>query len=134
MSEGTKPGADNKATPEELAAARNEAVKAERARVSGIQTCEEAKGRETLANHLALNTDMSVDAAKAILAAAPKQAAAPSGNAFREAMNSGSNPNVGADATGAEPGDKPNRVARLLQTAQQVGVRGFDKKSEASKH
>lgn len=135
MSEGTKPGADNKATPEDLAAARSEAVKAERARVSGIQTCEEAKGRESLANHLALNTDLSVDAAKAILAAAPKQAAAaPTSNAFREAMDKTGNPNVGADSQPGADGEKPNRVARLLQTAKAVGVRGFDGKAADSKH
>jgi signal peptide peptidase SppA len=133
MSDGTKPGADNKAAPEELAAARNDAAKAERARVSGIQTCEEAKGRESLANHLALNTDMSVDAAKAILAASPK-ATAPAGNAFRAAMDSTGNPNIGADASGEADGEKPSRVARLLQTASKVGVRGFDAKSDAGKH
>lgn len=43
----------------------------ERARISGITTCEEAKGREGLANHFAFNTNMSVDEAKVALAAAP---------------------------------------------------------------
>ena len=44
----------------------------ERARIEGITTCEEAKGREGLANHLAFKTTMSVDDAKVALAAAPK--------------------------------------------------------------
>ncbi|KAF0135357.1 MAG: peptidase S49, partial [Xanthobacteraceae bacterium] len=48
----------------------------QKARIKAITTCEEAAGRETLANHLAFDTDMSVDAAKAILAASPKAAAA----------------------------------------------------------
>lgn len=48
----------------------------QKARIKAITTCEEASGRETLANHLAFETDMSADAAKAILAASPKAAAA----------------------------------------------------------
>ena len=40
-------------------------------RASMIEGCSEAKGREVLATHLAFNTDMSIDAAKAILRAAP---------------------------------------------------------------
>lgn len=50
----------------------------ERSRIEGITTCEEAKGREALANHFAFKTDMSVDDAKAALAAAPKQSASAS--------------------------------------------------------
>lgn len=46
------------------------------ARCAAIMGCEEAKGRETLASHLAFKTNMSVDDAKATLAAAPKQAPA----------------------------------------------------------
>ena len=43
------------------------------ARCADITGCEEAKGREALANHFAFKTNMSVDDAKAALAAAPKQ-------------------------------------------------------------
>ena len=49
------------------------AASAERTRIEGITTCDEAKGREALANHFAFKTNMSVDDAKAALAAAPKQ-------------------------------------------------------------
>jgi signal peptide peptidase SppA len=42
------------------------------ARCAAITGCEEAKGREALANHFAFKTNMSVDDAKAALAAAPK--------------------------------------------------------------
>ena len=42
------------------------------ARCADITGCEEAKGREALANHFAFKTNMSVDDAKAALAAAPK--------------------------------------------------------------
>jgi signal peptide peptidase SppA len=133
MSEGSKPGATNAANPGELEQARTEAKQAERARVAGITGCEEAKGREPLANHLAMNTDMTVDAAKAVLAAAPKAAAA-GGNGFKEAMDKSGNPNVGADGAGGDDGgEKPNRVAALLRTAATVGVRGFDK-PESAKH
>ena len=43
------------------------------ARCADITGCEEAKGREALANHFAFKTNMSVDDAKAALDAAPKQ-------------------------------------------------------------
>lgn len=128
MSDAAKPG-DTKAAQEEMAKAQADAAKAERARVSGIQTCEEAKGRESLASHLAFNTDMTIDAAKAILAAAPKaDAAAPkAGEGFQAAMNNGQHPNVGADdGQGAGDGAKPNRVAALLTNARAAGVRGYD--------
>jgi capsid assembly protease len=131
MSDGTKPGATNSATPEELATARSEAAKAERTRVSGIQTCEEAKGREALASHLAFNTSMSVEDAKAMLAAAPKGAAEakPEGGAFKEAMDSGAHPNVGAD-TGAPGADAhaDAGVNGILLAARAAGVRGFSAK------
>lgn len=130
MSDAAKPG-DTKAAQEEMAKAQADAAKAERARVSGIQTCDEAKGREALASHLAFNTDMTVDAAKAILAAAPKsEAATPAGTGFKEAMDGGQHPNVGADtgAGGADGGEKPNRVAALLKNAQAAGVRGYEPK------
>lgn len=43
-------------------------AKAERDRIAGILSCDEAKGREASAQHLALNTDMTIDAAKGALA------------------------------------------------------------------
>lgn len=49
-----------------------EAVKAYRERRKAIMALDEAKGRETLADHLADNTTMDVETAKATLAAAPK--------------------------------------------------------------
>lgn len=55
-------------TPAERAAIAQE----ERQRISGITTHVEAKGRESLAQHLAHNTDMTVEAAAGILAASPK--------------------------------------------------------------
>lgn len=51
-----------------LATARTEAVTGERGRISAIMALPEAKGREASAQHLALTTDMSAEAAKAVLA------------------------------------------------------------------
>lgn len=61
--------ADN---PEMTSEQRAEARAAERTRIKGITTHAEAKGRESLAEHLAHNTDMSVEEAAGILAASPK--------------------------------------------------------------
>lgn len=65
------------ARAEEQAAAKaaaEDSAKQATARISAIQTCEEAKGRESLANHIAFSTSMSADEAKALLAASPKEA------------------------------------------------------------
>ncbi|MBT9159037.1 MAG: putative signal peptide peptidase SppA [Dehalococcoidia bacterium] len=73
---------------------------AERARIASILNCEEAVGRETLARHFALETDMDANAAKKALGLSPKSAApvmASPDSAFVAAMNAGDNPNVGAD-------------------------------------
>lgn len=48
-----------------------------RARIKGIMTHEEAKGREGLAEHLAYETDNTVEQASAILAASPRAEAKP---------------------------------------------------------
>lgn len=47
------------------------------ARIGAILNCEEAKGRETLAAHIAFKTSMSADDAKGMLAASPMGGAAP---------------------------------------------------------
>jgi hypothetical protein len=52
-----------------------EARKAEQGRIAGIIGHAEASGREALAQHLAFTTTMTVEAAAAILAAAPKAGA-----------------------------------------------------------
>lgn len=51
-----------------------EGSKAERGRVGAIFGLEEAKGRESSAQHVALNSDMSADQAKSFLAGIPKTA------------------------------------------------------------
>lgn len=130
MSDATKPGAEQQATPEQLKA---DAAKAERARVSGIQTCEEAKGREALASHLAFQTSMSVEEAKTILAAAPKAETKPAAeaNPFREAMDKGTHPAVGADggSGGGDGSGEKTGASAILAAARAAGVRGYDKAS-----
>lgn len=125
--QGTVPGADNataQATQDvaqvDSAKLAADARKAERARVEAIQTCDEAKGRSALASHLAFKTDMSVEDAKAILAAAPveQQASASATNPFAAAMNSAEHPNVGADAHGGD--DPATSPAMAILAAQQM--------------
>ncbi|MCC4261099.1 S49 family peptidase [Pseudomonas aestusnigri] len=73
---------------------------AERARVQGILQHAEAAERKQLAEHLAFNTDMSVEAAGAALAAAPKDASASlnADTALDRLMSSEEQPNLGEDA------------------------------------
>lgn len=99
-----------------IAKAASDAKIAERARVNGILGCEEAKGRTELANHIAMNTDMSVDEAKAMLKVAPAQAAtAPAAaNPFVAAMNNSENPNVSAEASGS--GEQLSAAEQILQS------------------
>lgn len=120
-----KPGGVADDTPQastvDTAALYAEARKAERERISAIMSCEEAEGRSSLASHLALQTDMSVEAAKGILAAAPRETAkapetAPATgavNSFVAAMNSDQHPQVGADDELAGGGDDPGAAPHL---------------------
>lgn len=108
-----------------VAEATATAQTAERTRQAGIRNCDEAKGREPLANHLANDTDLSVDVAKGILAAAPKAPETtdtnggqrPSG--FAGAMDATGNPVIkpdsGTGAVGGGEDDTPeSRANRLL--------------------
>jgi enoyl-CoA hydratase/carnithine racemase len=109
-----------------VAEAMATAQTAERTRQAGIRNCDEAKGREPLANHLANDTDLSVDVAKGILAAAPKapEAADTSGgqrpSGFAGAMDATGNPTIkpdagtGAAGTGADQDTPESRANRLL--------------------
>lgn len=122
----TEPGTAEK---QAAAAAAADARKAERARVNGILSCEEAKGREAMAQHLAMETEMSVEEAKKMLSVAPKAEApkpeANKSNPFAAAMDATKNPNVGADASnGAEEKDPVQRIlkAQAAATGQKVAA------------
>ena len=90
-----------------LDAARAEGQKegalAERARVQGILACDEAKNRRELAFHISMNTDISVESAKSILAAAPEKPEQAAGADFAAAMAKG-NPELGGEAAAEESG------------------------------
>ena len=104
MSEATQtPEAAQAGLDAARAEGRKEGALAERERIQGIQGCEEAADRSDLASHLSMNTDMSVEQAKGILANSPKQAkeqaaAAPAaqGADFRAAMEN-NNPELNAE-------------------------------------
>lgn len=122
------------AAAENTAKAVADARQAERARITGITGCDEAKGRETLANHIASNTDMSVDDAKAMLAAAPVavtvavvEEGAEGKTPFNAAMTKG-NPEVGATGgDSGEPGADNDDGSDVLALAALVGLKGFQK-------
>lgn len=72
----TTTGGANQPDQNAIAAARAEGAGNERARIKAIVNHAEADGRGKLAAHLAFETDMSAEAAGAMMAAAPKEAAA----------------------------------------------------------
>lgn len=99
------------------------AAQVERDRIKAITTHEKAANKSALANHLALNTDLSVDAAASILenAAAENVAQTTTGaNAFTEAMNTSTHPNVGADSSEGEGMTAAQRIIRSQEIATGV--------------
>lgn len=89
-----------------VAAAQASGATQMQARIKDIQTCDEAKGRTKLAAHLAFNTAMGVDEAKALLAASAVEATADSGateqaNALAAGMAKVTNPAVGSEVAAA---------------------------------
>lgn len=90
-----------------------EAVTAERDRVAGILNCEEAEGRASLAQQLALTEGMSVENAQRILAAQPK---GQPGKSWVEGMQ-GADVDVGADGPADGDADDPAKVALAAVTS-----------------
>nr|WP_172686029.1 S49 family peptidase [Aeromonas hydrophila]AKS10296.1 head maturation protease C [Aeromonas hydrophila] len=88
---------------EQLAAAEN-------ARIMGILDLPEAKGREAAAKELAKNRAMTVDGAKAVLAAIPQTAQAASETALDKLMET-----APAAVQGNADTNKSDRVARLTR-------------------
>ena len=68
----------------ERAALRAEGATAERARITSILRLDEAQGREAQATAIALDTDLSAEQAKKVLAVSPKASAAPAVPAIAE--------------------------------------------------
>lgn len=108
-----------------------DAATAERERIAGILNCEEANGLAPLANHLALNTNLSIDAARGVLAATPKVAAAApvTANPLAEAMAAtGGGPQVGADGgENAEGESNPQSASMILRDYQRATGAKFSK-------
>ncbi len=95
-------------------------AKAAKDRITAIMGLEEAKDRPAAANSLAMNTDIDVAAAKASLAAMPKESKASNGNMFDKAMGS-DNPNLGPSGSGDPEADKGgDAVARILSAQNAV--------------
>jgi ClpP class serine protease len=78
----------------------------ERARIAAIMRSPEAVGRTELAEHLAYESDMTVDAAVVLLAKAPKAAvgAAPASNPLAEAMQRQGTPAISPAAPAPDSG------------------------------
>jgi capsid assembly protease len=109
----------------DVGAIKAQALKDERARIQAILGCEEAKGREGLARHLALETDMDPEVARKALAAAPAAAAAPveSSDQLGERMKALGNPKVGIESDkGDDTENEINAIAGFLPAAQRRRV------------
>jgi capsid assembly protease len=105
----------------DVGAIKAQALKDERARIQAILACEEAKGREGLARHLALETDMDPETARKALAAAPAAAAAPveSSDQLGERMRQLGNPKVGIDSEkGDDSADEIAAVTAYIPASQ----------------
>ncbi|MGF6692662.1 S49 family peptidase [Metapseudomonas resinovorans] len=96
--------------------------KAERERVRGILGHAEAKGRSGLAEHLAYETDLSVEAAGAMLAKAPADGGSlDASTSLDRVMANESQPKVGADtAAGADEPSKAQKIVAAWQSAKGV--------------
>lgn len=102
---------------------RKEGASAERQRIQGILGCEEATARRELSFHLSMNTELSVDDAKGILAATPAAKEAPAAAAasapgadFQAAMQH-DNPDVGGEG-GEGPGEELSAGDQLIRDYQ----------------
>lgn len=94
---------------------------AERSRISAILGSDESKGRATLAQHLAFETDMSADAATTMLGKAEKQVELAAGtDPLSNAMSKVKNPTVGADA---EAGNKDDAALASAAVKSYLGNR-----------
>lgn len=109
--------ADAPKTTEITADQRAEIANGAKARIKGICTHAEAKGREGLAEHLAYNTDSTVEDAVAILAASPKAEAEadkdpPPESGDKDAGGEDKDKDAGGDADKDKDGDKDKEQSR----------------------
>ncbi|HWK55370.1 MAG TPA: S49 family peptidase [Hyphomicrobiales bacterium] len=104
---------DTTASEGELATVRSEASKAERARVQAILGSDEAKGKGKLAEHLAFQTSMTADEAKAMLSMAAEEASANALSPLSQAMQQAGTPGVTANQQG-DPASPQTKAASIL--------------------
>jgi len=108
--------------------AASRAVAEDRSRMSAIRNSPHAKGREKLADHLALNTSMGAEEAAAILEHAPcQEEPAAQANNFAAAMNGTENPNVGPDNPTNTSGESVS--SRIL--ANYKAITGYEYRKSA---
>lgn len=125
-----KGGDEEEISQADVTAAADTARKAERARIKGILTHEAAAKRPKLANHLANETDMSVEAAAAMLNAAAeeqpeKTADVETGNGkLSKAMKKDENKTAGEDGEDDDDGEPKVSVSDRISKnyAQATGV------------
>jgi len=94
-----------------------EGMTAERARIRAILGSDEAKRKGAFANHLALETELTVDAVKGILASSPAEAAPAAVNYLAAFMAQVKNPEIGV---GAETGGHTEEQAAAAMAASIV--------------
>lgn len=119
MSANTQSAAQETVSADQLAAqlatARTEGAQAMQARIQAIQTCDEAKGREKLAAHLAFSTAMSADEAKGLLSVSAVEsapvAAAAAQNPLAAGMAKVTNPAVGSEEQAADSNTQAEAAA-----------------------
>ncbi|WNP36380.1 S49 family peptidase [Enterobacter kobei] len=104
--------ADHQVNTAEMAAAQ------ERERIMGILSCDEAKGREALAQALAATPGMSADAARTILLASPVAAQARTETALDTLMQNESPQPV--DTGAGKPSAKEARLSGLMKNAARL--------------
>ena len=127
MNDKTKAAADEQKAADEKAIAEarqagkaegaQEAVTAERERIGKILGAEQAKERSSLAHYLALETDMTADAAIAMLGKSAPEGAGDS--ALRQAMAAAGTPGV----TSPEPPEGDGTVTRIDAASIYAGRR-----------
>lgn len=133
LSNNEEPATDDSTEEVEMAEISSEdraAVAQEtKARIKGIMTHEEAKGREGLAEHLAYNTDLSVDDAVAMLKVSPK-AEAPAepegegegGNNDDAGQQQEQQGQQGNDSDGDDKAKKPSQFEQAMDQGSHPNV------------
>ncbi|WP_430470064.1 S49 family peptidase [Thalassospira lucentensis] len=89
-----------------------EAVDGERKRIAGILTSKEAAGRKDLAEHLAYDTEMPVEAAVALLAKAPAAQSDP----LAAAMSGEPNAIIGDDGGKEAQENRPSKASSIAKS------------------